>query len=94
MAVPTRSLSRRALFGLRSEPTRAIVSIADHCLAYREIACETCADACETQAIQFHRTGRVRRPLIDTSACTGCESCVEVCPAGALNIQKPPEVNT
>lgn len=94
MAVPKHSLSRRSLLGLQCEPARAVVCIADHCLAYREIACESCADVCEARAIQFHRTGRVRRPLIDTAACTGCEACVEVCPAGALNIQKPNELNT
>lgn len=85
----TRSLSRRALFGLRAESAHPTVSISEECFAYRQITCESCADACDSGAIEFVRTGRVRHPVIDASRCTACNACVEVCPANAVTIQKP-----
>lgn len=85
----TRTLSRRALFGLRAEASHPIVSISEQCFAYRQTTCESCADACESGAIQFVRTGALRRPVIDASRCTACDACLEVCPAAAITIQKP-----
>ena len=89
MAGIHRTLSRRALFGLRAEPAHPIVSIAEHCFAYRQTTCESCADACESGAIEFVRTGSLRRPVIDASRCTACDACMEVCPAAAITIRKP-----
>lgn len=83
----TRTVSRRALFGLRAEASHPIVSISEQCFAYRQTTCESCADACESGAIQFVRTGSVRRPVIDASRCTACNACVEVCPASAVTIK-------
>lgn len=89
MAGLTRSLSRRALFGLREERAHPIVSISEQCFAHRQITCESCADACDSRAIEFVRTGRVRRPVIDASRCTACDACTDVCPANAITIEKP-----
>ena len=89
MAGLTRTLSRRALLGLRSEPAHPIVSISEQCFAYRRTTCESCVDACESGAIEFVRTGLLRLPVIDASRCTACDACVEVCPAAAVVIQKP-----
>jgi ferredoxin len=83
----TRTVSRRALFGLRQSFTHPDVSISEQCFAYRQTTCESCADACESGAIQFVRTGMLRRPVIDASRCTACNACVEVCPASAVTIK-------
>ena len=45
-------------------------------------ACGTCAEVCETGAIQFEEgTPRIAREL-----CTGCNLCVNACPGNALEI--------
>ena len=84
----TRTVSRRALFGLRQTSTHPSVSISEQCFAYRQTTCESCMDACESGAIELVRAGTVRRPVIDATRCTACTACVEVCPAAAITIQR------
>ena len=83
-----RSLSRRDLLGL-SPRAGAAVQIGNVCLAFNQVACESCADICEAGAIQFNRVGAIRRPIVYADVCTACEACLEVCPVGALQIHRP-----
>lgn len=49
-----------------------------HCLAYRNLVCTSCYEACpEPGAIRIE--GNL--PVVDRDRCTGCGDCREVCPA-------------
>lgn len=49
-----------------------------HCLAYRNLVCTTCVEACpEPGAIRIE--GNL--PVVDPGRCTGCGDCRELCPA-------------
>jgi Na+-translocating ferredoxin:NAD+ oxidoreductase subunit B len=51
------------------------------------IACETCMEWCQMDAIAVDETAR-----IDPDRCIGCGSCVTHCPTEAIHLeQKPPE---
>jgi len=45
------------------------------CIACKE---RPCLDVCPVNAIRLHKTLGI--PLIDTEACTGCQSCIPACP--------------
>jgi electron transfer flavoprotein alpha subunit len=47
-----------------------------------------CQSACPVDAIQMNEKGE---PVIDSTKCTGCQRCVKVCPAQALEIYFTPE---
>lgn len=74
----------------RGEPAwnwRARVESA--CLAHNGIACELCADSCESLAMQFSWTKlRVRLPEISASLCNGCGACISRCPENAIQIHQ------
>ncbi len=59
---------------------------------FEEIACDRCARACPTQAINI---GKVPRPLdlpvLREELCTGCGICLEVCPSQSIVMMKEPE---
>jgi len=66
-------------------PWRAQLRVGGHCLAQRQIVCQTCADSCEVEAIDFRPTlGSVAVPEIDQDRCTGCGACIAACPEHAL----------
>ncbi|MGC9329643.1 MAG: 4Fe-4S dicluster domain-containing protein, partial [Candidatus Hinthialibacter sp.] len=53
------------------------------------IACgDTCMAACNTGAIELNENGE---PIIHLAKCNGCQRCVKVCPAGALEMFYTPE---
>lgn len=89
-----RTVSRRDL--LRSVGDKArlieangIVSIAAHCLAFTGVACRSCEDACLQRAIRFRpQLGGQYHPAIDTTQCTVCGECLDVCPVDALSIYR------
>ena len=61
--------------------------IEDTCLAYRGVACMTCAEQCEMEAIHFQpRIGGVPFPIIDMDSCTGCGACYKPCPNRAIRL--------
>jgi len=68
-------------------------SIADLCLANRQVMCQSCGDSCAARAIRFTRqAGRVPVPKIDAALCTGCGACVSVCPVEAVQVATPSEM--
>lgn len=59
------------------------------CIAYGQVVCRSCGDACEVRAIQFRlRTGGVAVPELDAASCTGCGACVAPCPVGAISMRQ------
>ncbi len=63
------------------------VNINDQCLPHRGIACQSCADVCEPNAIQFRwNDRRLREPAIDNNLCNRCGACVAVCPSDAISL--------
>jgi ferredoxin-type protein NapF len=69
----------------QDRPWDLIAEIADGCLALRGVVCRSCGEACAEAAIRFRlRVGGAAEPLLDRDACTGCGSCVGVCPVQAV----------
>ncbi|MCH2137839.1 MAG: 4Fe-4S dicluster domain-containing protein [Phycisphaerales bacterium] len=58
------------------------------CLAWQGELCRVCVDACPVEDAILLDPGD--RPRIDPSACTGCGTCLQVCPVGAHGIQFEP----
>lgn len=52
-------------------------------------SCETCADRCQMNAIDFEGDGGTARILTDR--CIGCGLCVSTCPTEAIQIELKPE---
>ena len=53
------------------------------------IACgDTCMAACKPGAIELNDNGE---PVIEIAKCNGCQRCVKVCPAGAIEIFYTPD---
>jgi ferredoxin-type protein NapF len=68
-------------------PWRLRAAVANDCLAYRDVVCRGCGDACGEAAIRFSpRLGGAARPEILAERCTGCGACVSACPAGAVTM--------
>lgn len=69
-------------------PWRAVVQT--DCLSYRGISCRSCEDACEARAIRFKlQIGGRSTPILDQTQCTGCGECANICPAGAIQFERP-----
>lgn len=68
-------------------PWRLRARIATTCLAYRDVVCRSCGDACGEAAIRFSpRLGGAALPAVLDERCTGCGACVASCPAGAVTM--------
>lgn len=66
-----------------------VMAIGEGCLAFGNIDCQACRDACPTEAIRFRpRRGGPFVPDLIEQACTGCGACVSVCPAGEIKIKE------
>ena len=64
---------------------RIRLRVDDHCLARRQVVCQTCGDSCEADAIRFPpQLGVVAIPQIDAASCTACGACVAACPENAI----------
>ncbi|SDK29101.1 ferredoxin-type protein NapF [Aliiruegeria lutimaris] len=79
--------------GALTEEARAdwdwVARIQGGCLSLNAVACRTCQDFCDEQAIRFRlEPGGRARPLIDETACTGCGACAAACPAGAIDFAR------
>lgn len=63
------------------------LQFATSCLALNQIDCRSCQELCDSQAIQFKPyKGKVAQPELNLAACTGCGSCLAVCPQHALSL--------
>ncbi len=56
----------------------------DQCLGWTGTMCISCRYCCPRHAIQWNRDNT---PVIDLDTCTGCGSCVAICPTQALSIK-------
>ncbi len=77
-------------FGASQSPWTLRAGIGNACLAYGQVLCRSCGEACDTQAIRFPpRIGGVPIPILSLDACTGCGACVGVCPVAAIGVEVP-----
>jgi len=64
-------------------------SITSSCLNNMGVFCQSCKDACTTDAINFDQVQQgIQLPSIISSRCTHCQDCVECCPVDAITISK------
>jgi Pyruvate/2-oxoacid:ferredoxin oxidoreductase delta subunit len=63
----------------RAQKVDGVVRVLEqHCLAWQRSFCTVCSERCPEQgAIVLD----LARPRVVASACTGCGSCIQVCPA-------------
>lgn len=72
------------------EPWQNIATINETCLVNQGVWCQSCKDACETNAIKFTMAlGKPPTPEIQIEQCTGCGACVAPCPANAITVTLP-----
>lgn len=70
------------------QPWALTLQLGETCLAWHQVECRSCEDACEPQAIRFLPTLQgVSRPQISLSACHGCGACVAGCPTSAITLR-------
>ncbi len=66
---------------------KKLARIGPECLAFRNVSCRNCGDACEEQAIRFRPVVMAAaQPEVDPDKCTGCGACVAPCPVQAIRI--------
>jgi formate hydrogenlyase subunit 6/NADH:ubiquinone oxidoreductase subunit I len=68
------------------------LDISKECLAFNQVSCRSCQDACEVQAIRFQlQIGKPAFPTIDNEVCNQCGECIGICPSRAISIvnEKP-----
>jgi ferredoxin-type protein NapF len=70
-----------------SRPWDLLAVIGEGCLTKQGVVCQSCREACPERAIVFRiASGRVPRPFVETTSCTGCGACVSRCPADAIAV--------
>lgn len=66
-------------------PPRAFID--QCCLAFANVVCRSCSDACSEAAIRFSpRLGGAALPEVIAERCTACGDCVSACPASAVKL--------
>ncbi|WP_159566701.1 ferredoxin-type protein NapF [Budvicia diplopodorum] len=64
------------------------------CLTFQGIACRSCQDVCEPNAIKFKlRLGGIAQPELESGSCTGCGSCIRSCPVQAITTSESDKDN-
>lgn len=78
-----------------SKRARTTVVVSEDCLVRARIVCMSCRDICPEQAIRLRPSlGGLFLPEVVESACTGCGTCIDRCPAGAITlITRDPEAD-
>ncbi len=70
-------------------PWNLTANITPDCISLHGVACSSCADSCEEEAISFrHQIGGISQPEIKTGLCTGCGACTATCPVDAIKISE------
>lgn len=78
-----RALRRKTRAGL--VPWQLVAQVATSCLSMNGIVCRRCGESCGPRAIHFKlQVGGRALPLMDLGRCTGCGSCLGVCPVDAI----------
>jgi ferredoxin-type protein NapF len=79
--------SRRWFLTAGARAPAGRLTISDACLAYANVVCQACGDACPERAIRFAlRRGGPPPPSVDEDRCTACGACVPTCPVGAISL--------
>lgn len=83
-----RACEAQTPFDLKRSPFAWRAVLDESCLAFANIDCQSCRDACEPLAITFRPTlHRAPQPQVSSDACTGCGACLSVCPAQAIKLE-------
>lgn len=78
---------------IRNMPWSGELEIKNNCLAKSGVYCQSCRDACETEAINFiyikngdSKIFPIPRPEINLADCTQCGACVSTCPQDSITL--------
>ena len=59
-----------------------------NCLSMNATICRSCGESCEDEAIKFNlKLGGIAEPVLNIEQCTGCGSCLSVCPAQVIELK-------
>lgn len=73
-----------------SPPWPLKAKVKESCLQVNGIACRSCQDTCEHDAISFQpQDGARYDAVVAQDRCTGCGECARACPARAISILEP-----
>ena len=82
-ACPTGALDKK-----QGRQRQTLPGMAGHCQVELGLHCDLCQDACVAEAITI---GDNKRPVLDSSRCTGCGECALSCFSNVLVMTKAPE---
>jgi len=78
-----------------TQPFPHRISVGANCLSNSGVACQSCADACPSGALDFDlRVRPVGAVVVKPEKCTGCGMCQSVCPVAALEARQDPAAAT
>lgn len=79
---------------IESQPWQRKAIISTTCLTFQNVACRSCQDVCEPNAIKFKlRLGGIAQPELERDSCTGCGSCISSCPVQAITTSESDKDN-
>ncbi len=73
-------------------PWNQVASIGADCLLDKGVACQSCQDACDVEALRFdYGVGPAGAMSVVEDQCTGCGACVSICPTRAIVFRRLPD---